>query len=179
MRKLFMLMACLLSIALTAGAQISKVTGLVLSAEDNEPILGASVRIKGHKTGVATDVDGRFVLSGLSSNDKEIEVSYIGCETQYVKVAPEITVYLKAQQETMEELIVVAFGKQKRESFTGSASVVSSAQLTMQQSANPLEALNGRVAGMQMTDSNSLSGDPTIRVRGTSSLNAGNSPHRC
>ncbi len=176
MRKLFMLMACLLSIALTAGAQISKVTGLVLSAEDNEPILGASVRIKGHKTGVATDVDGRFVLSGLSSNDKEIEVSYIGCETQYVKVAPEITVYLKAQQETMEELIVVAFGKQKRESFTGSASVVSSAQLTMQQSANPLEALNGRVAGMQMTDSNSLSGDPTIRVRGTSSLNAGNSP---
>ncbi len=171
-----MLLMCVLSIALTAGAQVSKVTGVVLSAEDDEPILGASVRIKGHKTGAATDVDGRFVLTGLTSNDKEIEVSFVGCETQYVKVAPEVTVYLKAQQETMEELIVVAFGKQKRESFTGSASVVSSAQLSMQQSANPIDALNGRVAGMQMTDANGLTDDPTIRVRGTSSLNAGNSP---
>jgi TonB-linked SusC/RagA family outer membrane protein len=176
MRKLFMLMACVLSIALTAGAQISRVTGQVLSAEDNEPILGASVRVKGQQTGAVTDLDGRFVLSGLTAKDKELEVSFVGCETQFVKVAPEITVYLKAQQETMEELIVVAFGKQKRESFTGSASVVNSAQLSLQQTANPIEALNGRVSGMQMTDANGLSDDPTIRVRGISSLNAGNSP---
>ncbi len=176
MRKLFMLLACVLCVAVTAGAQISRVTGTVFSAEDNEPILGASVRIKGHQTGAVTDLDGRFVLTGISASDKEIEVSYVGCETQMVKIAPEITVYLKAQQETMEELIVVAFGKQKRESFTGSASVINSAQLSLQQTANPIEALNGRVSGMQMTDANGLSEDPTIRVRGTSSLNAGNSP---
>jgi TonB-linked SusC/RagA family outer membrane protein len=176
MRKLLMLLASVLLVAVTAGAQITRVTGQVLSAEDNDPILGASVRIKGHKTGAVTDLDGKFVLTGLTANDKEIEISFVGCETQVVKAAPEITVYLKAQQETMDELIVVAFGKQKRESFTGSASVVNSAQLSLQQTANPIEALNGRVSGMQMTDANGLSEDPTIRVRGTSSLNAGNSP---
>lgn len=176
MRKLFLFLTALLLSAAALSAQTTTVTGTVLSAEDDEPIIGASVRVKGHKTGAITDADGYFKLSGVTARDKELEVSFVGCETQYIPVAPNITVRLRAKSETMDEVIVVAFGKQKRESFTGSAAVVSSATLERQQVNSPIEAINGRVTGVQMTDANGPTSDPGILVRGISSLNASTAP---
>lgn len=176
MKKLFMLLAALLLTVTALPAQVTSVTGTVLSAEDNEPLVGASVRVKGHTTGAITDYDGTFVLRGIKPTDKELEVSFVGCQTQYVAIAPKVTVYLKAQAESMDEVIVVAFGKQKRESFTGSAAVVSAATIEQQQVSSPIEALNGRVTGLQMTETNSATSDPTILVRGISSLNAATGP---
>ena len=176
MRKLFMLFAMLLAIGLTAVAQVTTVKGNVYSLEDDEPIAGASVRVKGRAgVGTSTDINGNFTLK-VAPGDKQLEISFIGYEPRTVNISATMKVGLTVKSEMMDEVMVVAFGKQKRESFTGSASVVSGATLSTQQTNNPIEALNGRVTGVQMTEANGFVSDPTIRVRGLSSINASNSP---
>lgn len=102
----------------------------------------------------------------------------MGCKPFTGDLRPDMKVYLTTQSEMMDELIVVAFGKQKRESFTGSATVVSASDIQKQQVNNPIEALNGRVPGMQMTETNSLSlsSTPEITIRGIGSINAETQP---
>lgn len=171
-----MFLTAMLMCAINMTAQLTSVSGTVLSAEDDEPIIGASVRVKGHTHGAVTDADGHFVLKGLTAADKEIEISFVGCQTQYLPVADNMVVRLVPKAESMDEVIVVAFGKQKRESFTGSASVVGAAQIEKQQVNTPLDVLKGHVTGVQMTDGTGVLGEPSMLVRGISSINAGTSP---
>lgn len=161
-----------------AAAQITRVEGQVFDKEDGEPIVGATVSVDGTTIATATDIDGKFTLNGLPSAHQKITVTYIGYEKQTLKAEPNMKVYMVTKAEMMDEVIVVAFGKQKREAFTGSASVINSADITRQQVTNPIEALKGMVPGLQMTDNNgNTSGsDPEIRIRGFSSLNANNEP---
>lgn len=169
-------MALLFSMTVTAIAQTTSVAGQVLSEEDNEPIIGATVRVVGTKIATATDIDGRFTLSNLKPSDKQIEVSYVGYETVKTNIKPELKIYMRIKSELMDEVLVVAFGKQKRESFTGSASVVNATEIERAQVTNPVEALNGKVTGLQMLESNSFTSDPSITIRGIGSLNASTSP---
>ena len=87
-----------------------------------------------------------------------------------------IKVELASDSEILDEVMVVAFGKQTRESFTGSAGVIKAEAITKQQVSNPISALNGKVAGVQMVESNSPSGSPSILIRGLGSINASTSP---
>lgn len=176
MRKVMLLWALLLFAAVNAFAQNGRVSGQVLSAEDDSPLIGATVRVVGTNIAGATDVDGKFSLSGLSQSDKRLEVSYIGYETKIVDIKPDLVVRLELHSEMMDEVMVVAFGKQKREAFTGAASVVSAADIERQQVTNPIEALSGNVTGLQMLSVNSFTEDPTILIRGVSSINAGTAP---
>ncbi len=176
MRKVMLLWALLLFAAVNAFAQNGRVSGQVLSAEDDLPLIGATVRVVGTNIAGATDVDGKFSLSGLSQSDKRLEVSYIGYETKIVDIKPDLVVRLELHSEMMDEVMVVAFGKQKREAFTGAASVVSAADIERQQVTNPIEALSGNVTGLQMLSVNSFTEDPTILIRGVSSINAGTAP---
>lgn len=176
MRKISLLMVWLLLFAIESMAQITQVTGFVLDEADGSPIIGATIRILGTSIGTATDVDGKFVLKGFRPSDKQIEVSYIGYETKVLDAKPDMKIFLKEKAEVMDEVIVVAFGKQKRESFTGSAGVIKKDELAKRSVSNPVVALNGQVAGVQMLESNSLAGDPTITIRGIGSINAGSSP---
>lgn len=169
-------LALLLVMGSDAIAQGLRVTGLVLSEDENAPIAGATVRVKGTDVVGITNNDGLFAFTGLKSSAKQLEVSFIGYETQTVDISPDLKIYLKPTSEMMDEVIVVAFGKQKREAFTGSASVISAADITRQQVTNPLDALNGRVTGLQMTETNSFQSSPDIHIRGVSSLSAGTSP---
>ena len=165
--------------AMNVFAQTRSVTGTVYSATDNEPLIGATVKVKDTMLATATDIEGKFTLSGVSQSAKFLEVSYVGYEPQTVAISSDIKVYLKETSEMLDEMIVVAFGKQKREAFTGSATVVSSAEIEKQQVSNPVAALDGRVAGMQMLSSNnpaSESGASDIVIRGIGSLNASTSP---
>ena len=171
-----LLWALLLFAAVNAFAQNGRVSGQVLSAEDDLPLIGATVRVVGTNIAGATDVDGKFSLSGLSQSDKRLEVSYIGYETKIVDIKPDLVVRLELHSEMMDEVMVVAFGKQKREAFTGAASVVSAADIERQQVTNPIEALSGNVTGLQMLSVNSFTEDPTILIRGVSSINAGTAP---
>lgn len=178
MRKLTLLLALVALLACHAAAQVTQVTGQVFDKENGEPLTGAVVLVEGTKKAVATDLDGRFQLSGLTAEHQTITVSYVGFAKETLTAQAEMKIYLTSTSHQLDELIVVAFGKQKREAFTGSATVVSAAEITQQQANNPIDALSGRVAGMQMTESNSMATDatPQIRVRGFSSLNANNQP---
>jgi len=171
-----LLTALMLFITVNVFSQSGSVSGEVFAAEDGTPLIGATVKVKGSRLATSTDLDGRFTLTGLQSNDKYIEVTYVGYHSVTAEIKPGMKVYLEASAEMLDEVIVVAFGKQKKESFTGSASVVDASQIARQQVTNPIEALNGTVTGLNMVESNSFGSDPQITIRGIGSLNAGTSP---
>ncbi len=173
--KLFL--AFLLLMAANALAQTRSVSGTVYGAGEDEPLIGVTVKVKGTTLATATDLDGRFNIQGLSPSDKYLEVSYVGYQSATVEIKPgDMKIFLNTSTEMLDEMIVVAFGKQKRESFTGSASVVDADQIARAQVTNPIEALNGTVTGLNMVESNSFGSDATITIRGIGSLNAGNDP---
>lgn len=176
--RINLILVLLLMMAVNVFADGRSVTGIVLSAEDNEPLIGATVKVKGENIAVATDLDGHFRLNGVSPSAKHLEVSYVGYQPQTVEIKPDMKIYLHTATEMLDEMIVVAFGKQKREAFTGSATVLSSAEIEKQQVTNPVQALDGRVPGLIMNDSNSptSSSAENIVIRGIGSLNAGTTP---
>ncbi|MCD8291816.1 MAG: TonB-dependent receptor [Prevotella sp.] len=177
-RKLTMIFAGLfLSIGM-ALAQTA-VTGTVVSQDDGQPIIGASVRVIGaNNVGAVTDADGKFSLT-MPKGSTKLRVSYVGMETQDVTVKNgRVRVALVSNQENLDEILVVAYGTAKKSAFTGSAAVVKSDDIEKISDSNALQALTGKVAGVQI---NSATGQPgqesfNIRVRGISSINAGNSP---
>jgi len=177
MKKLFLLLLAVLSVSLCASAQTRTVQGTVIDAENDEPIIGASVTV-GSGYGAATDVDGKFTLK-VPANTTHLKVSYIGYKTQEVKIGTgDMVIRLHSDSELLNEVIAVAYGKSTRAAFTGSAAVVGSAEIEEASVSNPLNALKGKVAGVQMTNSSGAPGadDPTILIRGISSFSAGNSP---
>lgn len=162
-------------VAIFATAQVTKVSGIVVD-ESGEPVIGASVMIKGTNKGVATDLDGKFTLNELPRTARELTVSYIGMLTVNVPIKPNMKIVLKADSKQIDDVIVVAFGKQKREAFTGSAGVLNADKIAERQVSNPLAALNGKVSGVQIIEGNGPSASPALQIRGISSLNAGNGP---
>ena len=147
MRKLTLLLALVILCVGNAAAQVTQVSGQVFDKEDGLPIIGATVSVAGTSLVVATDNDGKFKFSGLTPAHQTIDISYIGYEPVSAKAQSEMKIFMTTKAKMMDEVIVVAFGKQKREAFTGSAAVVTASEITQQQVTNPIEALNGRVAG--------------------------------
>ena len=162
-----------------SGQMLAQTPGIVggqVLDENGEPVIGAQVTVKGTKTGTATDVDGKFNLPSVKRGDI-IVVNYLGMESQTVKAAPGMKVTLRSLDQQLDEVIVVAYGEQKKSSFTGSAGVVDSKSLEKRQLNNVMDALQGNVAGLQsFQSSGSPDATPTFRIRGFSSLNAGNDP---
>ncbi len=114
-KKLMMLLACLFFGLSVAIAQTQKITGVVISEEDGEPIIGASVFVKGHNTiGTITDVDGNFTLTGVPASAKFLTVSYVGFATQDVAIKPILKIILKSDSQLIDDVVVVAFGKAKK-----------------------------------------------------------------
>ncbi|MDC1818907.1 TonB-dependent receptor, partial [Bacteroides uniformis] len=112
------------------------------------------------------------------SSAKTLVISYIGMQTQEVSIKPNLKVILKNNAELLDEVIVTAYGTAKKSAFTGSASVVSSEDIGKIQSSNVANALSGKVSGVQLNNNSGQPGStkPTIRIRGISSINAGNDP---
>ena len=152
------------------------VTGKVIDAK-GEPIIGANVTELNGRNGTVTDINGNFTVRVSAGADK-LKVSYIGFKTAEVKIhkGKKLTVYLEEDAQSLNEVMVVAFGKQTRESFTGSAGIIKADDIAKQQVSNPISALKGKVAGVQMIEGSSPTATPTIRIRGLSSINASNDP---
>jgi len=176
MRKAIFLLSLCMAIAINAQAQLTRVSGVVIGHDDDSPLAGATVKVVGTSIAVPTNIDGEFTITGLKPGMKQILVTYVGYEPKTVDIKPDMKIYLEVANNMMDEVIVVAFGKQKRESFTGSASVLTADQLSQQQVTNPIEALDGRIAGLNMTSANGFTDSPTISVRGISSIYADNDP---
>ena len=157
-------------------AQDQRVTGTVTD-ETGTPVIGATVSVDGTTRGTVTDIAGYYEIT--ASADANLVFQYLGYKTEVVAVAGRTTidVALKADSEKIEEVVVQAFGVAKKEAFTGSAATIKSEDLQKTQSSNVANALVGKVAGLQTSQgSGSLGSEPTIRIRGIGSINAGNDP---
>lgn len=127
-RVLFILASLFLWVDL-AMAQIARITGVVISQDDNEPVVGASVLLKGTTVGSITDIDGKFTITNVPKDAKTLIVSFVGLRTKEVPVSDEeMTIFLQSDSKLIDEVVVVAYGTQKKSSFTGSASTVGAGQ---------------------------------------------------
>lgn len=178
MRKRFflLLIACLLA-SMGMMAQTSKVSGTVFAEDNNEPIIGASVLVKGTTLGAVTDIEGRFTILNVPNTAKTLVVSFVGMRKVEVPIAPDVKVVLKSDSELLDEVMVVAYGTAKKSSYAGSASLVKADALKDIPTTSFENALNGKVAGLQLTTSSGQAGSaPSIRIRGIGSMNAGSEP---
>ena len=160
----------------SAFAQGQRVSGTVTD-ETGAPVIGATVAVDGTTRGAVTDIAGFYEIS--AGADDTLIVQYLGYKTETIAVAGRTTidVQLVPDAEKMEEVVVQAFGVAKKEAFTGSAATIKSDDLQKTQSSSVANALQGKVAGLQTTQgSGSLGSEPTIRIRGIGSINAGNDP---
>lgn len=176
MKKLFLLLAGILTFVLSASAQTHKVTGTVTD-EEGEPLTGVSVVPIGGGNGAATDIDGKFSIQ-VPASVKTIRFSYVGMLTQELPVSSTMDVVMKNSINKLDEVMVVAYGTAKKSAFTGSATVIDAGKIEQAQVSNALSVLTGKVPGVQTfsTSGQPGSGPSAIRIRGISSLNAGNSP---
>lgn len=119
-------------------AQSPNVVGGQVIDENGDPVIGAQVQIKGTKTGTVTDTDGNFTLPAAKRGDI-IVINYLGMDSQTMKAAPGMKVSLHSQDRQLDEVIVVAYGEQKKSSFTGSAGVVDATAISNRQVNNVAE----------------------------------------
>ena len=176
-RKLMLLMTCLFIGIGLVNAQISKVTGTVISEEDGLPVVGASVLVKGTTVGTVTDMDGKFTLTNVPSSAKTLMISFIGMKTVEIGIAPKLEVYLKTDSETLDEVMVVAYGSAKKSSFTGSASNIDNKKLELRPITNVTKGLEGQSTGVLTTSGSGQPGSSaSIVIRGYGSINASSDP---
>ncbi len=175
MKSLWVLIAlCLFPVV--AYAQSISVSGTVVD-ELGEPILGANIIQKGTTNGVLTDIEGNFSLK--APNGATLVVSYIGYETVEVKVTgtKPMQIVLAEDVKALEDVVVIGYGTQRKEAITGSVASVSSAKLMENPSSNITQALQNRIAGVDMQQTNTQPGaEMRIRIRGQRSLSASNDP---
>lgn len=176
-RKLMLLMTCLMIGIGLVNAQVSKVTGNVTSEEDGLPVVGASVLVKGTTVGTVTDIDGNFTLTNVPSSAGTLVISFIGMQSQEVKIKPIVKVVLKSDAEVLDEVVVTGYGVQRKASFTGAASIVGEEAIAKKNDANFVKVLEGSVPGVQMNNSTSMPGVwGSVYIRGRASLNSGTQP---
>lgn len=155
-----------------------KITGNV--ADNNgEPIIGASVVVSGTKNGTVTDIDGNFTLVS-NSETPTLNISYVGFDTQNIKVRPgqTVKVTLKENAQSLEELVVVGYGSQKKVNVIGSIATVDSKSLEARSASDVSNMLTGQMSGVTITQTSGNPGQDggTIRVRGVGSFGATPSP---
>ena len=159
-----------------ASAQDSTVTGKVVD-ENGEPVIGASIIVKGTTVGTVTDYDGNFMLE-VPADGTHLVISYIGMRTQEVAVAPQVNVRLMDDTQNLDEVVVTAMGISREKKALGYAvQDVKSDELTQAASTNLANALQGKVSGVDITPSSGMPGASSrITIRGARSFTGDNSP---
>lgn len=171
-RKWLLAWCLLLPLAVMAQTTI---TGTVVDAT-NEPLIGVTVQVAGQMGGTVTDFDGNYSIK-VESDDVSLKFSYIGYKDQVIPVKGKtvINVTMKEDAEVLEEVVVVGYGTQKKESLTGAVTAIDSKAFEQKGGlSSPLQALQGQVAGVMITRSSSAPGDESwsMNLRGASSMNA-------
>jgi len=158
--------------------QTRSISGVVTDAIDNGPIIGANVVVSGTSVGTITDTDGRFQLS-VPAGKSTLQVTYLGYQTQTVSIGSQssLSIKLAVANKSLDEVVVVGYGTVKKRDLTGAVSTVKSGDITMRPGPNPMEALQGKVAGLDITRT---SGEPgasiNMQLRGTRSFTASGTP---
>lgn len=175
----FSLLFCLLSISYASAQQLN-ISGVVISSEDNEPLIGATVSVKGNPTkGVITDTNGQFQLS-VETGTKLLVVSYVGMKTQEIRVPrkeKELKIVLIPETMDIDEVVVTGYGNFSKSSFTGSANTLRTDMLKEVPVMSVEQKLQGMTTGVQITSSSGQPGaNQSIRIRGMGSFNASQEP---
>ncbi len=177
-KKLVLLGATVLLSAGVASAQ-KRVTGRVVD-EQGDPVIGAAVRVEGSKGAVATDEHGNFVLTNVPASAKHLKVTYIGKRAQTVSIAGNLRVVLQDDDTLLDEAVVVGYGSARKVgTLVGSVTKVNSDAIADKPSTNIIDALQGKVAGLQVLTSTSDAGSVTgssMTIRGIGSLGASSTP---
>lgn len=168
---LFMVVLCTSS----AMAQ-KKVTGTIVDAA-GEPIIGASVMVKGTSNGAVTDLDGNFTINNVPE-DATLVFSYVGYRTQNLSARGKsnFQISLEEDKQLLDEVVVVGYGVQRKSDVTGALTRVNEEQLNNRPVSNAIEALQGKAAGVDITTSERPGTLGSIRIRGNRSINASNEP---
>lgn len=157
--------------------QTRQIKGQILD-EINEPMIGVSILIKGTTVGTVTDLDGFFSLD-VPAGKNLLEISYIGYQTQSVTLGKESTLNIKLTPDSKEldEVVVIGYGTVKKRDLTGAVASMKNKDVTIAPTSNVMEALQGKIAGMDITKSSGQVGEnPTILLRGTRSIYGSNEP---
>ena len=175
MKRLSLLLVSLLLVCTAALAQVT-ITGTVVSAGDNEPVIGATVTVVGTKTGAATDLDGRFTVTVPNANS-QLNISYIGMTPVTVKAENGMVVELHSNTQDLDEVVVVAYGTAKKSELTGAVSQVTAQQIEARPVTSVTSALEGTTTGLVVNSTYVQPGsDASVRIRGFASINGSNEP---
>ena len=166
----------LLAVSSTIAMAQGKVTGKIVDAA-GEPVIGASVVVKGTNVGTVTDVNGSFALASVPK-EATLVVSYVGYRTQTIAVGGKsaFDVTLEEDKQLLDEVVVVGYGVQRKSDVTGALTRVGEKELNAKPVSNAFEALQGKAAGVDITSSERPGTVGSIKIRGTRSLNASSAP---
>jgi TonB-dependent SusC/RagA subfamily outer membrane receptor len=172
----FFVFMCLL-LGQSSFAQQTPLSGVVLD-ETGQAMPGVNILEKGTKNSASTDFDGKFVIK-LTSNKATLVVSYIGYQDQSINVTGKSTVKISlvSQSQNLQEVVVVGYGKVKKTDLTGSVGTISAAAITERNLTGPMEAMQGAVSGVQISNATGRLGDSfNITIRGKNSMNPDSKP---
>lgn len=161
---------------MAAVQQTIKVSGQVVD-QNGEPLIGATIRVKGAQTGVVTDIDGNFELNAAAN--ATLVVSYVGYKDREYAINGRANlgqILLESDDTMLEQVVVVGYGVQKKADLTGSVSIVNADELKRTSNSNISTMLEGKVAGVQITTDGQPGADPLVRIRGIGTLNGSQAP---
>ena len=150
--------------------QTIKVKGQVVD-QDGEPLIGATVKVKGSQTGAVTDFDGKFTIDAASN--ATLVISYVGFKDREIAVRGRAVIdkiQMESDSQVLDQLVVVGYGTQKKADLTGSVSIVNAEELKRVSNSNISTMLEGKVAGVQITSDGQPGADPSVRIRGIGSF---------
>ncbi|MFK7949587.1 MAG: SusC/RagA family TonB-linked outer membrane protein [Saprospiraceae bacterium] len=177
MKKILLSFTYLLLLSSTVFGQETLIKGLIQDEKTKEPLIGVTVIVVDTDKGVVTDYDGKFMIK--ANLDDQLSVSYIGYKTQIIEIKnqSELTILLSSEVSELDEIVVVGYGTRARRDITSSVASVSTEDIEKKPFARLENALQGKAAGVQVTQYSGKPGNAiSVRVRGATSLSAGNEP---
>jgi len=168
----------LLSFCLKGFAQQKVLKGRVMDAASHQTLIGVTIKLKGTSIGTSTDANGQFTLT-VPSNEGTVSLSFIGYKSTEVNISGQTSIDINMAEDanSLNDVVVVGYGTQKRREISGSIASVKGAEIANLTTASVDRAIQGKAAGVQINSSNGLPGGATeVRIRGTGSINAGNDP---
>ena len=186
-----LLAACYVDFPISASAQnnvtvvmndgresSNSISGVILSAEDNEPLVGAQVRIIGANVATITDVNGRFTFQTVALKKQKLSVSYIGMESQTVDAGHNMKIVLKPDSKTLSDVVVNGYFTRKKQTFTGAARTVTSDEILKVAPNNIMQTLATLDPSLNITQNNAMGSNPNsvpeLVIRSTTSLSTSN-----
>lgn len=168
-----LLVPFLLLLGLASFGQVRTITGTVATSDTKETLPGASIVVKGTTTGTVTDIDGKYSLE-IPAGQVLLEVSFVGYDSKEIEAGnmAVIDVLLDPRKEMLDEVVVIGYGTVRKSDLTGSVASVKAADITKITASNPVQSLQGRVSGVQVTSTSGTPGEsPVVRVRGVGTFN--------